>query len=424
MFALTPAGSAADAADGARKIGRFKVLGLVGRGGFGEVYAAHDPELDRRVALKVLAHTENRAAVASLHREALTMARLSHPNVARVFDVGDVDGHLFIAMEFVRGDTLRAWLRREQRSWSAIREVFLAAGQGLAAAHREGIVHRDFKPDNVIIDEDGRPRVIDFGLAAATAEDTASPAQTADEDELNEVTQPSDPGRGGTPAYMAPEQHLGRQADARSDQYSFCVALYEALHGRRPFVGRTWQTLSPQVLRVDAVTASRKVPPHLRRAVQRGLSPAPERRFPDMDALLAELVRDNDARKLGRWLALGTGACALVGAAVWLSMPAAAERADDPDNPVGTAAPAACVGAHCANTTAESDPRVEALTGQLELARALRRSGRSLEALQVLRALADAARSALGPDHALSRVAEEERAALASVLAGPSAARP
>ena len=228
-------------------IGRFTVLGLVGRGGFGEVYAAHDPELDRRVALKVLSHTDDRAAIERLHLEAMTMARLSHPNVARVFDFGDVDGHLFVAMEFIRGVTLRTWLSGQPRHWREICEVFVAAGQGLAAAHREGIVHRDFKPDNVVIDDEGRARVIDFGLAPPPLEDPSDgclPAHTADEDDLD-TTQPSQPARGGTPAYMAPEQHLGRPADARSDQFSFCVALFEALLGHHPFIGRARKT-SPQ----------------------------------------------------------------------------------------------------------------------------------------------------------------------------------
>ena len=132
--------------DGARTIGRYRLLGLVGRGGFGEVHAAHDPELDRRVALKILTRTEDHAAVARLRLEATTMARLSHPNVARVFDVGEVDGDLFIAMEFIRGATLLTWLSGQLHTWPEIRAVFLGAGQGLAAAHREGIVHRDFKP--------------------------------------------------------------------------------------------------------------------------------------------------------------------------------------------------------------------------------------------------------------------------------------
>lgn len=144
MSAPLPVGSERDAAS--RQIGRFTVLGLVGRGGLGEVYAAYDPELDRRVALKVLVHADDRSGLARLRREAMAMARLSHPNVARVFDVGSIDSRLFIAMEFIRGQTLRAWLAEQPRTWREVREVFLAAGHGLAAAHREGIIHRDFKP--------------------------------------------------------------------------------------------------------------------------------------------------------------------------------------------------------------------------------------------------------------------------------------
>lgn len=400
-------------------IGRFKVLGLVGRGGYGQVYAAHDPELDRRVALKVVPPTEDRAAVARLHREAMTMARLSHPNVARVFDVGEVDGRLFIAMEFIRGVDLRVWLAAEPRTWQQVREVFLDAGQGLAAAHCEGIIHRDFKPENVIIGEDGRARVIDFGLAAPTVE-SHSPAQTTADDDPLEVTHPSDPALGGTPAYMAPEQHLGRPTDARSDQFSFCVALFEALHGRRPLLGRTWQTLSPQVLRggLESVAASRRFPPHLRRTVQRGLSAAPEGRFPDMDALLAELIRDPPPGNLRRNLALGAGATALVGALAFWLVPRAPAPADLPvlDLPA-TLDP-------CARDPARCAARVEALQGQLQLARRLRDDGRGAEALQLLTALTDIVRGTLGPDHPLGREAESERAALAATLAGRSSAAP
>jgi serine/threonine protein kinase len=413
VFASSPADSVPDEDDGARMIGRFKVLGLVGRGAFGEVYAAHDPELDRRVALKVVPPTEDRAAVARLHREAMTMARLSHPNVARVFDVGEVDGHLFIAMEFIRGDDLRTWLSGQPRDWRAIREVFLAAGQGLAAAHREGIVHRDFKPENVIIGEDGRARVIDFGLAAPTISDLL-PAHTAEEDELSDATR-SDARLGGTPAYMAPEQHLGRPADARSDQSSFCVALFEALHGRRPLVGRTWHTLSPQVLRggLESVAASRKFPPHLRKTVLRGLSAAPERRFPGMDALLAELMRDPLRKSRRRHLLAGAGIIALAGAlALWLS-PRDAEPPVEPSvqvTPLDT----------CARDPDRCAARVDALQGQLQLARALRDEGRGAQALQLLTALADTARTTLGPNHPLGAEAERERAALAAALTPPA----
>ncbi|HEY0138252.1 MAG TPA: serine/threonine-protein kinase [Nannocystis sp.] len=415
MFASSPADPVPDEDDGARMIGRFKVLGLVGRGGFGEVYAAHDPELDRRVALKVVPPTEDRAAVARLHREAMTMARLSHPNVARVFDVGDVDGHLFIAMEFIRGDDLRTWLSGQPRDWRAVREVFLAAGQGLAAAHREGIVHRDFTPEIVIIGEDGRARVIDFGLAAPTISDLL-PGHTAEDDETSDASR-SDPGLGGTPAYMAPELHLGRPADARSDQYSFCVALFEALHGRRPLLGRTWQTLSPQVLRggLESVAASRKFPPHLRRTVLRGLSAAPERRFADMDALLAELMRDPLRQSQRRYLFAGAGLTALAGAvALWLSPP---DAEPSPAPPSQLRAPADT----CARDPARCAARVDALQGQLQLARDLRDEGRGAQALQLLTALADTARTTLGAGHPLSAEAERERAALAAALARSTA---
>ena len=417
MSAPPTAGPADANPGGSRTIGRYKVLGLVARGGFGEVHAAHDPELDRRVALKVLTRSEDRHAIARLRREATTMARLSHPNVVRVFDVGEVDGDLFIAMEFIRGVTLRSWLSGQVRSWPEIRAVFVAAGQGLAAAHREGVVHRDFTPENVIIDDDGRARVVDFGLAAASGEELM-PGHTADEDELVDTAQTADPTPGGTPAYIAPELHLGRPADARSDQFSFCVALFEALHRRRPFVGRTWHTLRPQLvgdLR-EGVQVDRTLPQHLRRTLVRGLAAAPERRFPDMDALLRELVRDRAPRATLRYLALGTGSAALVGLALWLARPADEPPPAPPPAPADACArdPASCV-------AAAPDPRVEALSGQLELARGLLRDARPHEALELLTALADTSRATLGHDHDLCHVIERERLALAGQLARPGA---
>ena len=221
------------------------------------------------------------------------MARLSHPNVVRVFDVGEVDGDLFIAMEFIRGVTLRSWLSGQVRSWPEIRAVFVAAGQGLAAAHREGVVHRDFTPENVIIDDDGRARVVDFGLAAASGEELM-PGHTADEDELVDTAQTTDPTPGGTPAYIAPELHLGRPADARSDQFSFCVALYEGVYGERPFTGKTHHELRANVLTAALrdPPPGRKVPAWLRKVLLRGLRVAPDERFPDMLSLLAALDAD------------------------------------------------------------------------------------------------------------------------------------
>ncbi|MBK7830107.1 protein kinase [Nannocystis sp.] len=222
---------------------------------------------------------------------------------------------------------------------------------------------------------------------------------------------------------MAPELHLGRPADARSDQYSFCVALFEALHGRRPFPGRTWQTLSPQVLRAAReLPAARAVPPHLRRAVDRGLAAAPERRFPDMDAMLRELVRDPVPRGARHYLALGTGLSALaslLALSVWLARPSS-DAAPAPSSPSTTPAHACAQGsAGCAQPAA--DARVEALSSQLELARALRRDRRPTQALELLSALADAARDALGAGHELHRVIERERDALTHELQPPPA---
>jgi len=338
---------------------------------------------------------------------AMAMARLSPPNVARVFDVGSNDSRLLIAMEFIRGQTLRAWLAEQPRSWREVREVFLAAGHGLAAAHHEGIVHRDFKPDNVLIDEEGRARVVDFGLAIPADESV----RTADQDELVTTVEPD--GTGGTPAYMAPEQHIGCPADARADQYSFCVALFEALYGRRPFLGRTWQTLSPQVLRggLETLAAARRVPPHVRRVVLRGLSSAPGRRYPDMDVLLAELAHEPAPApsRMPRHLLLGAAALGLTAALVVYSMPAAgpALAASAPTEPTPSSTPA----------RDRQDLQVDALLGQLRLARMLRRSDRRSEALDLLRAVTDAAEQTLGRDHGLSIEARSERDQLANELA-------
>jgi len=410
MSASLPVGSEGDAPS--RQIGRFTVLGLVGRGGLGEVYAAYDPELDRRVALKVLVRADDRSGLARLRREAMAMARLSHPNVARVFDVGSVDSRLFIAMEFIRGQTLRAWLAEHPRAWREVRDVFLAAGQGLAAAHREGIIHRDFKPDNVLIDEDGRARVVDFGLAIPTDESV----RTADQDELVVTGELSEANPGGTPAYMAPEQHLGCPPDARADQFSFCVALFEALYGRRPFLGRTWQTLSPQVLRggLETLAAARRVPPHLRRVVLRGLSGAPARRYPDMDMLLAELAHEPRPSRTPRYVLLGAAALGLTAATVGFSLPPAppvpeATAPAEPPPPLALDRPPD-------RPPDRQDLQVEALLGKLRRARTLRSEHREGEALTLLRAVADEAEQTLGPGHSLSLAARGEHDTLAIEL--------
>ena len=286
------AGRGLDLEPGTR-VGRYLVLGLLGSGGMGVVYRAFDPELDRPIALKLvgLAGLGPGAEQSGqrLQREARTLARLSHPNVVAVHDVGTFDDHVFVAMEFVAGATLRAWLGRRERSPREVIAVFLAAGAGIAAAHRLGIVHRDFKPDNVMVSEDGRVRVLDFGLArsVATAVSHAGARRSADVDDPHWTL---DGAIVGTPAYMAPEQDAGEKVDARSDQYSFCAALYEALYRRLPHGGDTYVEMAAarRAGNVEA-PAIRGVSGRVRRALLTGLSVEPGDRHREMDDLLAEL---------------------------------------------------------------------------------------------------------------------------------------
>ncbi len=304
-----------------RMIRRFTVLRRLGSGGMGVVYAAYDPRLDRRIALKLVrpkisASKRGETARTRLVREAQAMAKLSHPNVVTVYDVGDVeegDDRIYIAMEFVKGKTLTKWEQQhpvagagetvvDQRSWKEVLEIFMQAGRGLAAAHKAGIIHRDFKPDNVLIGRDGRVRVLDFGLARADSSgglidrpDTFADAlKRLETSNVLELRLTRTGGMTGTPAYMAPEQYLHQSIDARSDQFSFCVALYEGLYGERPFVGDTVAEVRKHVINgvlADEPSGS-NVPPWLLRAVKRGLSVHPADRYPSMDALLAELSND------------------------------------------------------------------------------------------------------------------------------------
>jgi tetratricopeptide (TPR) repeat protein/predicted Ser/Thr protein kinase len=294
-------------------IGRYVILGLVGRGGMGEVYAAYDPELDRKIALKILhasAEGEAEAGRARMLREAKAIARLSHPNVVVVHDAGTVGGRVFIAMEFVDGRTLADWLKESPRDWREVREVFLAAGRALAAAHVAGLVHRDFKPQNVMVGDDGKVRVMDFGLASTTVDgagdgrhlDLPGGAPLA----MERVAGVALTRTGvllGTPAYMAPEQFRAEPVDPRTDQFSYCVSLHEALHGERPFVGQSVAELALAVTRGDQREPEQRnrAPVWLRRIIQRGLQPERERRWPSMDELLAALERD-PGRARRRWL--------------------------------------------------------------------------------------------------------------------------
>nr|WP_276603319.1 protein kinase [Nannocystis pusilla] len=320
------------------KIGRFTVLRQIGAGGMSVVYAAYDERLDRRIAVKLLRSGESTDNQARLLREAQAMARLSHPNVVAVHEVGAWEQQVYVAMEFVRGPNLREWLQAVPRDIREIREVFVAAGRGLAAAHHAGLVHRDFKPANVLVGDDGRVRVGDFGLVRHAGDEpldgpapapvlAASLVQAGAPVELS-TTLTQTGAILGTPAYMSPEQHLGRPVDARSDQFSFCVALYEALYGAPPFAGRDLFELVRRVLAgaVSPVPEDSKVPAWLRRAILRGLAVDPAARWPGMDDLLDELERDPErAWRIRRGAALV--GVAVVGVVVGL-IAVARERAD------------------------------------------------------------------------------------------------
>ncbi|MEZ4382775.1 MAG: serine/threonine-protein kinase [Nannocystaceae bacterium] len=310
------------------RLGRYVVLEPLGEGGMGIVYAAYDPELDRKVAIKLIrsAHAGDEARLRLL-REAQAMAKLSHPNVVAVYDVGTFEGQVFVAMELIRGETLGDWFKEHERSWREIVEKFIAAGRGLAAAHDAGLIHRDFKPDNVLLDDDRAVKVTDFGLArvdtqGATLDDERRRRIAVGDGGTLDLALTRAGAIMGTPAYMAPEQHRGAGTDARSDQFAFCVALYQALYAQLPFPATTLFEL------VDAVMAGRiaeppparraKVPAWLHRAVLRGLATDPERRWPSVHALIAELARDR--QRLRRWgglaglaAVIGVGAALVVG---------------------------------------------------------------------------------------------------------------
>ena len=303
-------------APGAR-IGRYVLGAPLGAGGMGAVYAARDPELDRDVAIKVLRPgVAGDDAPGRLLREAQVMARLSHRNVVAVHDVGTDDGRVFIALELIEGETLTTWLARP-RSWREILDVFVDAGRGLAAAHRVAIVHRDFKPSNVLIARDGRVCVSDFGLASASDLDARPGGPTPAGDALRLTRTDA---LVGTPAYMAPEQLAGGRASPSSDQFAFAVALWEALTGAHPFGLRSLDELAAATRagRVVAPPPGRKVPPKILRAVRRALAPSPDDRFASMDVLLGELARPREARRSVAAVALAVvGAGAIVGAILY-----------------------------------------------------------------------------------------------------------
>jgi eukaryotic-like serine/threonine-protein kinase len=323
------------------RIDRFVIIERLGGGGMGVVYVAYDPQLDRKIALKLLRPGWDPASAEDMQkrllREAQAMARVVHPNVITVHDVGVHDGQVYVAMEFVDGQTLSAWLEAAQRSWADVRSIFVAIGRALAAAHAAGLVHRDFKPDNVMIGSDERVVVLDFGLAKAVADEVRdrSPEPHQRALSLDDTAQPSlglsTTGTGalvGTPAYMAPEQHRGRVVDAKADQFSYCVALFEAVYGRRPFAGTTYAALADAVCsgKIDLPAERGQMPARAHRAMLRGLEVEPESRWPDMSALLVEIAHD-PAIARRRWMA---GGATVVAIAVALASGQLLERVDSP----------------------------------------------------------------------------------------------
>jgi serine/threonine protein kinase len=317
-------------------VDRYRILEVVGTGGIGVVYAAADEALGRKIAIKLLRPSPRGSAKFErrrmrLIREAQALARLSHPNVVPIYQVGMFEDRVFLAMEFVEGLTMRRWLRRSQRSWEEILDKYVQAGRGLAAAHAADIVHRDFKPENVLVGHDGRVRVLDFGLATPVPDAIATGRYPTIEEQQLQLERTGririDEGRPrtrpptgpnpltdsaaalitahgkvmGTPAYMSPEQSRGEPIDARADQYSFCVALWEALYGERPH-GPLSATAKLRAHRRVPERAA-EVPQTILRALERGLSLEPADRFPDMLSLLAVLERRPSQWR--RWALLG-----------------------------------------------------------------------------------------------------------------------
>ncbi|HWB75561.1 MAG TPA: serine/threonine-protein kinase, partial [Nannocystaceae bacterium] len=319
------------------KVGRYLILERIGQGGMGVVYAAFDPELNRRVALKIL-HGSNSgptrqsgSARARLLREAQAIARVTHPNVVSVFDVGTVDDSVFVAMEFVDGPTLTQW-QADRRDVAEVVGMYLQAARGLAAAHATGIVHRDFKPDNVLITSDAHARVLDFGLARTDPSVSGIDPMPDDDDDVPSSSVSLDASDVlsspltmvgavvGTPRFMAPEQHAGVSADARSDQFSFCVALYQALYRQDPYSASNLErlALAKQLGQIRRPPPDIRLPVHIAAALTRGLATDPADRWPDMATLIDALERDPAAARRRVFFVLGvaTLAAATAGAVV------------------------------------------------------------------------------------------------------------
>ncbi|NVB37192.1 serine/threonine protein kinase [Pseudenhygromyxa sp. WMMC2535] len=319
------------------QLGHFRVRRVLGEGAMGVVYEAIDEDLDRRVAIKLVRPTSrSRQRQRRLLREAQAMARLTHPNVVVVYEVGSVGEQVFIAMEYVEGPTLERWLSEGvgEGGWEASLRLFVQAGRGVHAAHEAGLVHRDFKPENVLIGDDGRVRVADFGLALPELELELEPGRAeGPRPRADALTKTGV--LVGTPAYMAPEVLAGGRADALSDQFSFCVALYEALYGHRPFTGVDLPALLADIetRRLRPPSRAHPVPSWVHAALVRGLG-ARAGRWPSMEALLRAL--DPDLRARRRALAIGgtlSAATLAIATAAFVGLggqPELCERAGDP----------------------------------------------------------------------------------------------
>ncbi len=316
-------------------VGRYRVVRSVGRGAMGVVLLAEDPRLRRELALKLLRCADRSGrVVARLRRESRALATLADPHVTAVFDVGQDGDDVFVAMEFVDGATLRAWLAARPRRLAEILDVFEQAARGLRAAHRAGLVHRDFKPENVLVGRDGRVRVSDFGLARIGHEGADTDDAEVDDDLVeNDRSLTGTGALVGTPAYMAPELFEGGVADARSDQFAWGVALYEALVGARPFDGDTLPSLSRNVS-AGAVRPMPRgcAPRRVRSLVMRALARDPAGRWPDLDAVIAVLEASRSERRRGTMVAVAAGgiaALALAASAASSAEPPCPARAID-----------------------------------------------------------------------------------------------
>lgn len=338
---LEPANAAERAGDdGPTRIARYQIVSLLGAGASGVVYRAFDPQLKRAVALKLLRpelHGASPEQSARMLREAQAMARLSDPHVVAVYDVGLHEGTVYLVMEYIDGHTLNGWLRAQSRGLVEILAVFADAGRGLAAAHEKGLVHRDFKPENVLVARDGRARVTDFGLARES--DSWLRDRQADDQASTELYAPTR-GLVGTPAYMAPELFEGGLASSASDQFAFSVALFVALFDKHPFKAGEGIALSELVTRVRGGTLQR--PPFTHRSherlfgvLQRGMAATPQARFQDVPQLLAALQGAAGERRRGLVIGVTALLALLLGLIAWrifaVGMPASSQK------PVGAA---------------------------------------------------------------------------------------